>query len=102
MISLSTSAVEAVKVALSLAARSAEGLRLVAGEGAPHTLQLMMHLDVARKNDVVIEQGGVKLFLDDRSRAFADGLHIDFVTARGVDGGGFVVEPHAARHGRLG
>lgn len=95
MISLTTSAVTAVKVAMSQAAHATEGLRLVAGEGARDTLKVMMHLDVARENDVVIEQGGLKLFLDDRSRSFADGLRIDFVTSR--SGGGFVVEadvPH--------
>lgn len=102
MISLSTSALAAVKVALSQAARAAEGLRLVAGEGACATLQVSMHLDVAREDDVVIEQGGLKLFLDHRSRHFAEGLRIDFVAPRGASRGGFVVEADLARRGRLG
>lgn len=102
MISLSTSAVQAVKVALSQAAHAADGLRLVAGEGEHDTLQVMMRLDVARENDLVIEQGGLKLFMDHRSREFAEGLHIDFVASRGPDRGSFVVEAGVSRLGRLG
>ncbi|MFG1430142.1 iron-sulfur cluster assembly accessory protein [Xanthobacter sp. V2C-8] len=102
MISLSTSAVEVVKAAMSRAARDAEGLRLVAGAGARDALQVMMHLDVARADDMVIEQGGLKLFLDHRSRPFAEGLHIDFVTPRGEVRGAFVVAADASRRGRLG
>lgn len=101
MISLSASAVEVVKAALSRADRAADGLRLVAGEGARETLQVSLHLDVARADDVVIEQAGVKLFLDDRSHWAADGLHIDFVASRGASRGGFVVEADAFRPGHL-
>ncbi|MFG1479708.1 iron-sulfur cluster assembly accessory protein [Xanthobacter sp. V4C-4] len=100
MISLTSSAVEAVKAALSQAVRAADGLRLVAGEGARDTLRVMMHLDVARADDVVIEQGGLKLFLDDRSQRFADGLRIDFVTSRA--GSGFVIEADLPHRGLLG
>ncbi|WP_454915319.1 HesB/IscA family protein [Xanthobacter sediminis] len=102
MISLSTSALEAVKAALSRADHAADGLRLVAGEGAHATLRVSLKLDVARGDDVVIEQGGLKLFLDDRSRHFAEGLRIDFVAPDGASRGEFVVEADLSRRGRLG
>lgn len=102
MISLSTSALEAVKAALSRAVHAADGLRLVAGEGARSTLQVSLRLDVARADDVVIEQSGLKLLLDGRSRHFAEGLRIDFVAPRGTSRGEFVVEADLPRHGRLG
>jgi iron-sulfur cluster assembly protein len=101
MISLSASAVEVVKAAMSRADRAAEGLRLVAGEGARDALQVVLHLDVARADDMVIEQGGLKLFVDDRSRRFADGLRIDFVASRGAGDGGFVVAADVVRPHRL-
>jgi len=96
MISLTTIAVAAVKVALSQAAHAADGLRVVAGADAADTLKVMLHLDVVRADDRVIEQGGLKLLLDDRSCALAEDLQIDFVAA---GAGGFVVAAGAARRG---
>lgn len=93
MISLSTDAVAAVKMALSRADRAADGLRLVAEADALEAVTVMMHLDVARVGDVVVEQSGLKLLLDGRSHGLADGLRIDFVTAPGA--ARFVVEAAA-------
>lgn len=105
MISLTTSAVAAVKAALSRArlspasASGAEGLRLVAGADAADMLTVALRLDVAHADDVIIEQAGLKLFVDARSHAYAEGLRIDFVAAPGS--GGFVVEagPGPRLHG---
>lgn len=98
MITLTTSAVAAVKAALSRAA-DAEGLRVVAEAGtgagaeAGMDVRYSMHLETtARDGDMVIEQGGLKVFIDRPSRAMTLGIRIDFVGAPGR--GGFVFEDH--------
>lgn len=100
MITLTTSAVAAVKAALSRAT-DAEGLRVVVHAGIPAGIgaeagldvRYSMHLETAeRDGDVVIEQGGLKVFIDQPSRAMTQGIRIDFVSAPGR--GGFVFEDH--------
>ncbi|QRG07550.1 iron-sulfur cluster assembly accessory protein [Xanthobacter dioxanivorans] len=91
MITLTTSAVAAVKVALSRAA-DAEGVRVVAAAGAHQGVRYLMHLEnAARDGDTVIELAGVKVFIDGPSRAATQGIRIDFAAS-----GGFVVEDHPA------
>ncbi|MGR7994360.1 MULTISPECIES: iron-sulfur cluster assembly accessory protein [unclassified Xanthobacter] len=96
MVSLSTDAALAVRAAMSAAGPAAHGLRLVAHADDDAVLTVMIHLDVARHGDVVLERSGVRLLLDGVSHRSVEGLRIDFVTAPGVPR--FVVgADHAAR-----
>ena len=56
----------------------------------------MMGLETtSRSGDIVIEQEGVKLFIDDKSQPLVSGMRIDFVTS--LENSGFVFEnPNAA------
>lgn len=90
MIRLTTSAVQAVKAAISQAG-DAEGLRVVAEAGSPAGVRYLMHLErAARAGDAVIEQAGVKVFVDVASQAAMAGIRIDFVNS--AASGGFVFE----------
>lgn len=90
MVWLTTSAVQAVKAALSRAG-DAEGLRVVAEAGAASGVRYLMHLERApRAGDAVIEQAGVKVFIDGASQAATQGIRIDFVDSAAA--GGFVFE----------
>lgn len=93
MITLTTSAVAAVKAAMSRSAE-AEGLRVVAEAGGSAAVRYMMHLETgARDGDVVIEQWGLKVFIDGPSQVLAHGIRIDFVASAA---GGFVFENQPA------
>ncbi|MDI4666501.1 iron-sulfur cluster assembly accessory protein [Xanthobacter autotrophicus] len=86
MITLTTNALSAIKAALSGSAQ-ADGLRVVAKAGTGASVNYLMHLESrARDGDLILEQGGLKLFIDGASRSVARGIVIDFVdsaTARG-------------------
>ncbi|MBA4790367.1 MAG: iron-sulfur cluster assembly accessory protein [Rhizobiales bacterium] len=96
MITLTENAVAAVKSALAQTANGAEGLRIMVESGGCAGFKYMMGLESqSRSGDVVVEQGGVKLFIDDRSQPLVSGMRIDFVTA--LENSGFVFEnPNAA------
>lgn len=96
MITLTENAVAAVKSALAQTSNGAEGLRIMVEAGGCAGFKYMMGLESAsRTGDVVIEQAGVKLFIDDRSQPLVSGMRIDFVTA--LENSGFVFEnPNAA------
>jgi len=91
MISLTDSAVTAVKTALSRAATPAEGLRIKVQAGGCAGFKYLMGLEAAaRDGDAVIDQDGVRLFVDLESQSLVDGMTIDFVT--GLEASGFVFE----------
>lgn len=93
MIRLTTSAVEAVKAALARAA-DAEGLRVVAHGAAHDGVRYLMHLDSAtRDGDAVIEQAGLKVFIDGPSQAATRGIQIDFVVSAAARGFVFENDP---------
>lgn len=91
MIQLTDSAVAAVKTALSRATAPAEGLRIKVEAGGCAGLKYMMGLEgTTRDGDIVIDQGGVKLFVDPESQALVSGMTVDFVS--GLEASGFVFE----------
>jgi iron-sulfur cluster assembly accessory protein len=96
MIQLTDSAVTAVKTALSRAAMPAEGLRIMVEAGGCAGFKYMMGLEATmRDGDAVIDQGGVKLFVDANSQPLVAGMTVDFVT--GLESSGFVFEnPNAS------
>lgn len=96
MIQLTDSAVTAVKTALSRAVQPAEGLRIMVEAGGCAGFKYMMGLEAnARDGDAVIDQGGVKLYVDPDSQPLVSGMTVDFVT--GLESSGFVFEnPNAS------
>lgn len=91
MISLTDSAANAVKTAISTATEPASGLRIMVEAGGCAGFKYMMGLAAeARPDDTVVEQNGVKVFVDNKSRDFLSGSTIDFVVA--LEGSGFTFD----------
>ncbi|MCE1236007.1 MAG: iron-sulfur cluster assembly accessory protein [Hyphomicrobiales bacterium] len=91
MIQLTDSAVSAVRTALSRAATPMEGLRIKVEAGGCAGFKYLMGLEgTSRDGDIVIDQDGVKLFVDADSRSLVEGMTVDFVT--GLEASGFVFE----------
>jgi iron-sulfur cluster assembly protein len=91
MIQLTDNAVAAVKTALSRATQPAEGLRIMVQTGGCAGFKYLMGLEsTSRDGDMVIDQGGVKLYVDEGSQEHVAGMTVDFVT--GLESSGFVFE----------
>jgi len=91
MINLTDSAVNAVKTAISSAAQPAGGLRIMVETGGCAGFKYMMGLaEEAKPDDTVIERGGVKVFVDNKSHEHLNGTTIDFVVA--LEGSGFTFD----------
>ena len=91
MIQLTESAVNAVRTAISGAKGPVEGLRIMveAGGCAGFKYQMGLVADID-PNDLLIEQEGVKVFVDQDSVTHLDGTTVDFVI--GLEGSGFSFE----------
>jgi len=91
MINLTDSALNAVRSAISGAAEPVGGLRIVVEAGGCAGYKYMMGLvPEANSDDTVIEQNGVKVFVDMKSHELLAGTTIDFVVA--LEGSGFTFE----------
>ncbi|WP_029011744.1 HesB/IscA family protein [Niveispirillum irakense] len=91
MITLTPSALNAVRSAISGAANPAGGLRIAVDAGGCAGYKYMMGLaGEAAPEDKVIDQDGVKVFVDTNSHALLDGTTIDFVVA--LEGSGFTFD----------
>ncbi len=91
MINLTDSAVNAVRSAMAGAAQPVEGLRIMVESGGCAGFKYIMGL-VAETDpaDLVIEQGGIKVFVDRSSITHLDGTTVDFVI--GLEGAGFTFD----------
>lgn len=96
-LSLSDLAVEKVKETMSKQGMSEGGLRVSVVGGGCSGFQYSLGLDAnARDDDIVVEQGGVKLFVDPISQQYVHGTMLDYVN--GLHGAGFkFVNPNASR-----
>jgi iron-sulfur cluster assembly protein len=97
MIHLSNEAADAVKTAMSRAGKSESGgLRVMVESGGCAGYKYLIGLDSEpRADDVVIEAGGIRLFIDPDSQPRLDGIHIGFVES--LEGSGFTFDnPNAA------
>ncbi len=96
MIQLTESAVNAVRSAVAGAAGPVEGLRIMVEAGGCAGFQYMMGLVAeADPTDVVVEQDGVKVFVDSESVHLLQGTTVDFVI--GLQQSGFSFDnPQAA------
>jgi iron-sulfur cluster insertion protein len=90
-------AVEKVKEVMTREGVKDGGLRVSVVGGGCSGFQYNLGIDdTAREDDTIIEQGGVKLFLDPISQQYVYGTVIDYVN--GLHGAGFkFVNPNANR-----
>lgn len=96
-LSLSDLAVEKVKETMAKQGMSEGGLRVSVVGGGCSGFQYSLGLDAtARDDDIVVEQDGVKLFVDPISQQYVHGTMLDYVN--GLHGAGFkFVNPNASR-----
>ncbi len=96
MIELTENAVSAVRTALAGARDQAEGLRIIVEAGGCAGFKYRMGLEKEERfGDIVLDQSGIKLYVDAMTQRHVDGLVVDFVT--GVEQSGFVFDnPNAA------
>jgi iron-sulfur cluster assembly protein len=91
MINLTDSALNAVRNAISTADKPVNGLRIMVEAGGCAGLKYNMGLvNDAEPDDTVIEQDGVRIMIDDKSREYLEGTTIDFVVA--LEGSGFTFQ----------
>ena len=90
-------AVEKVKEVLAREGLTQGGLRVSVVGGGCSGFQYNLSLDPsARDDDTIIEQGGVKLFVDPISQQYVYGTVLDYVN--GLHGAGFkLLNPNATR-----
>ncbi len=97
MADLTPGAVQALKELLERKkADATKGLRLLVQKGGCAGYQYAMKIDSGREGDLVVERGGVRLFVDTASVAFVGDSVVDFSDSL-TDGGFKVVNPAAAR-----
>ncbi len=96
-LSLSDLAVEKVKETMLKEGMQEGGLRVSVVGGGCSGFQYSLGLDTAaREDDIVVEQDGVKLFVDPISHQYVHGTMLDYVN--GLHGAGFkFVNPNATR-----
>jgi iron-sulfur cluster assembly protein len=91
MITLTDSALNAVRNAISSAAEPVGGLRIMVEAGGcaglKYNLGLVNEVD---PDDTVIERDGVKVYVDSKSHEHLAGTTVDFVIA--LEGSGFTFE----------
>jgi iron-sulfur cluster assembly accessory protein len=91
MIYLTESAANAVRTAIAGASGPVGGLRImVESGGCAGYKYLMGFVPEANPGDTVIDQDGIKLFVDADSDALLDGTTINFTI--GLEGAGFTFE----------
>jgi iron-sulfur cluster assembly protein len=96
MINLTDSALNAVQSAIAGADKPVGGLRIMVEAGGCAGYKYLIGLDAEpRADDVVVESGDVRLFIDPESQPLLSGLRVDFVES--LEGSGFTFEnPNAA------
>lgn len=91
MIQLTDSAANAVRSAIAGATHPVGGLRLQVETGGCAGYKYMMGLvPSAAPDDIIVEQGDLKLFVDASSAPLLQGVTVDFVIS--LDGSGFTFD----------
>jgi iron-sulfur cluster assembly accessory protein len=89
MIHLTDSAVDAMRTAISGAGK--QGLRIAVQSGGCSGLKYQLGLvSEGAPHDIVLEQGGVTVFVEPESEPHLKGTVVDFVTS--VEGSGFTFD----------
>jgi iron-sulfur cluster assembly protein len=90
MLTLTDTAIDKVKEIMAERGENG-GLRVAVVGGGCSGFQYQMSLDTEpAADDRVIEQGGLRIFIDNRSSLYLDGTKIDYVD--GMNGSGFKFE----------
>jgi iron-sulfur cluster assembly accessory protein len=94
-VTLTDHALEMVKAALEQENLTGHGIRIgVVGGGCSGFQYSMDFENVTRDGDFVVEQAGLKLYIDAMSSMYLQGVTVDYVT--GLQGAGFkFVNPNA-------
>jgi iron-sulfur cluster assembly protein len=88
MIEVTDTAVNAIKNAISGSKEPVEGLRVMVQAGGCSGYKYMMGLvPSGEPGDLVVERGGVKVFVDEKSVPLLTGTVLDFTVS--MDGAGF-------------
>ncbi len=97
MVTLTDKAAEMVKVAMAKEKVSGFGLRVgVVGGGCSGFQYQMAFEEAPGSDDMILEQHGVRIFIDAISQEHLAGVTVDYVT--GLHGAGFkFLNPNAAR-----
>lgn len=96
MIDLTESAASAIRNAISASKEPVEGLRIAVQSGGCAGQKYLMGLvEAGLDGDIVVEQAGIKVFVDPGSVSLLNGVKLDF--ADGLEGAGFTFEnPNAS------
>jgi iron-sulfur cluster assembly accessory protein len=90
MLTLTDTAIDKVKEIMAERGENG-GLRVAVIGGGCSGFQYQMSLDTEpAADDKVLEQGGLRIFIDNRSSLYLDGTKIDYVD--GMNGSGFKFE----------
>ena len=98
MITISDSATEQLHQMLEERGASPEeqGLRLFIEKGGCAGMSYAMKVTTPESTDTVVEKNGVRVFIDQESKEYLSGIHLDYVDA--LNDSGFKIEnPNAAR-----
>jgi iron-sulfur cluster assembly protein len=91
MLTLTAAAIEQVKQIMAERGEGEGGLRVAVIGGGCSGLQYQMSLDKEPNvDDKVIEQGGLRVFVDARSLLYLEGTRVDYID--GLNGSGFKFE----------
>lgn len=97
-ITLTAAAIDQVKFLMRKKGSEALGLRLGVRGGGCSGLSYVMRLEEApAESDFVLEQGGIRIFIDRKSARFLDGVTLDYSLANLLEGGWKWINPNAAR-----
>jgi iron-sulfur cluster assembly accessory protein len=87
-VSFTAKAVEMVRAAIEQEGLAGHGIRVgVAGGGCSGFQYTMDFENAERDGDVVVDQGGLKLYVDPMSAMYLQGVTVDYV--QGLQGAGF-------------
>jgi iron-sulfur cluster assembly accessory protein len=88
MLTLTENALKAINRFIASSESGASGLRIRVADGGCSGLQYGLKLEpAANSDDMIVESGGVKVFIDQASQAAIDGVTVDFVES--MEGSGF-------------
>ncbi|HED34513.1 MAG TPA: iron-sulfur cluster assembly accessory protein [Gammaproteobacteria bacterium] len=95
MLSLTERAQQTLVSFINGSEKAIEGLRISASGGGCSGMQYSMSLvESGKDEDVFVECGEVKIFIDPQSASLLEGVSVDFVDSE--EGGGFTFENPAA------
>lgn len=94
IVNLTPEAAEQVKVLLK-EEQGKEGLRLEIRGGGCSGMSYGLSFDNAQENDNIVEQHGVKVFIDAKSSIYLKGTVLDYQS--GLEGKGFVIKNPQAK-----